>query len=114
MQGAAEHLDPLAHADQALARAGCPLHGVARGVALGAGDLDRDPAIAVGDAQPGGAAAGMLEGVGEGLLHHAVDRQIDGGPERLRPEVHLRRIHREPGAPEAIHEGRDVSRGRIG
>jgi hypothetical protein len=89
LQVAAEHLDPFAHADQAVTGA-CPA--VAdRGhrAAAVVGHLDPDVLVTVADHDLGAGRAGVLDHVGQGLLHDPVGGQVDPGGQRRRRPLHL-------------------------
>ena len=95
----AEDLDPLADADQSVAE---PARRRSRP------SRRRAPRAAARsapycDGHLGLAAAGVLEGVGEPLLHDAVRREVEGARQRDRLTVHLE-PHGEPRGAYVVHQ----------
>src|SRR4029453_10008467 len=95
LQAAAKGPGPLPHPQDPLAAAASLAVPGPAGTAV-VGDLDRHPAVGVGDGDLGPAGPGVTDHVGQRLLHHPVEGQVDGGREA--PRLALQRdLDLDPG-----------------
>src|SRR5207342_3190546 len=109
VQVPAEDRDPLAHADQAAAGGGdVQLRPAAPAPQV---DVDAVGAAVVADAHRG--PRGVLEDVGQALLHDPVDGEIHAGREAARRAVEYQ-VNVEPGCPEHVDELRELRGRRLG
>src|SRR4051794_22857604 len=100
--------DSLAHADQAV-----PAVRLARCRGAVVADLEPQRLGLVGDGDPGGRGAGVLERVGERFLHDPIGGELDAGRQRLGFAVDDE-VGWQAGAPQLLGERREVGQPGLG